>query len=226
MEFSAIYKIQSKVHPDRFYIGSAVQVKSRWCLHLADLRKNKHHSYKLQNHYNKYCKDDLVFIVIEPCFPEFLVIREQYYIDSLNPFFNINKIANSSLGIKRSKETRDKISKARKGKPCPTKGIKRKKMSPEFCKQKAEYMKGNKLNKGKHWKWTEEQIKKLSGENNHFFGKKHPPEIMQKIINANKGHLTSEETRKKLSKAAMGRKHSEVSKEKMRLAHLGKKRLA
>lgn len=171
MEFSAIYKIQSKIHPDRFYIGSAIQTKSRWCLHLADLRKNKHHSSKLQNHYNKYGKDDLIFIVIEPCFPEFLVIREQYYLDTLKPFFNINKIANSCLGLKRSKETCDKIRKAKKGKPCPTKGIKRKNMTVEFCKNQSERMKGNKRNKGKHWKWSDEQKKKISGENNSGFGK-------------------------------------------------------
>jgi len=190
---SGIYKIQSKIKPERVYIGSAIYLRNRKAMHFTDLEKHRHHASKLQNHYNKYGKDDLEFIVIEPCLPEFLIIREQYYIDTLKPFFNSSPTACSVLGIKRSKETCRKISEARKGKPCPTKGIKRKKMSEEFKTKCAERMKGNKRNKGKHWKWTEEQLEKLKGENNHFFGKKHPKEIMDKIMKTKKlhGHLKS-----------------------------------
>ena len=172
MYHSGIYKIESIVHPDRCYIGSAQNIQSRWLLHLADLRKNKHHSPRLQNHYNKYGKDDLVFIILEPCFPEFLIIREQYYLDEYEPFFNINKIANSSLGVKRSAETRKKLSDFRRGRPTGCKGKKRAPYSEEFRKKRSEYMKGNQLNKGKHWKWTEEQKKKISGDNNHGRRKK------------------------------------------------------
>lgn len=162
-----IYKIQSKHKPEKFYIGSAIYFKNRWALHLADLRKNQHHSPRLQNHVNKYGVADLEFIILELCFPEFLISREQYYLNKLKPFFNINKLANSSLGVKRSKETRDKIRKSKIGKSNPTKGIKRKKMSDEFRKKRSEYMKGNKLNEGKHWKWTEEQKEKwLYGDKN------------------------------------------------------------
>lgn len=169
---SGVYKIQSKVHPERFYIGSAISIRNRWLQHLADLRKNKHHSSKLQNHFNKYGEEDLVFIILELCFPEFAVVREQYYIDTLKPFFNCRPIANSNLGIKLSEEAKRKISKARLGKPCSTKGIKRKKMTPEFCKNQSDRMKGNSRNKGKHWKWTEEQKDKwLRGDKNPAYGK-------------------------------------------------------
>ena len=45
-------------------------------------------------------------------------------------------------------------------------------MSDEFRKKRSEYMKGNSLNKGKHWKWTEEQKDKwLRGDKNPAFGK-------------------------------------------------------
>jgi len=110
MKISGIYKIQSKIKPERCYIGSAVNIDYRWKVHLYDFKKNKHHSIKLQRHYNKYGKQDLIFIIVELCFPEFLTAREQYYIDTLNPFFNICKIAGSSLGIKRSEETKQKLS--------------------------------------------------------------------------------------------------------------------
>ena len=42
-------------------------------------------------------------------------VREQYYLDSLNPPYNILKLAGSSSGFKLSEETKKKISKALKG---------------------------------------------------------------------------------------------------------------
>lgn len=106
---SAIYKIQSIIKPERIYIGSAIQIKRRWYKHLYELKINKHNNPKLQRHFNKYGSTDLVFIIIEPCFPEFLFIREQYYVNTLNPWFNIvKKIGTNSRVI--SKKTKDKLS--------------------------------------------------------------------------------------------------------------------
>lgn len=116
MKLSGIYKIQSKLKPERSYIGSAVNLKERWRSHLQSLKNNKHHSSKIQRHYNKYSADDFIFIIIEPCFPEFLLIREQFYIDKLNPYFNICKKAGSRLGVKCSEESNKRISDGQKGK--------------------------------------------------------------------------------------------------------------
>lgn len=105
---SAIYKIQSIIKPERVYVGSAVQIKRRWEKHLCELRNKRHANNKLQNHFNKYGQKDLVFVIIEPCFPEFLFIREQYYIDTLNPYFNIvRKVGINSRVI--SEETKNKL---------------------------------------------------------------------------------------------------------------------
>jgi GIY-YIG catalytic domain len=49
---SGIYMIQSKIKPTYFYIGSAVNLTSRWHVHLWNLQRNSHHSVKLQNHVN------------------------------------------------------------------------------------------------------------------------------------------------------------------------------
>lgn len=122
MKISGIYKIQSISHPERCYIGSAVDYKSRWRIHIHDLKNNKHHSGKLQNHFNKYGESDLIFIMVEPCVPELLINREQYFIDTLNPFFNICKIAGSCLGVKRSQEYCENMSRARTGIPSSKKG--------------------------------------------------------------------------------------------------------
>lgn len=118
MKISAIYKIQSIIHPDRIYVGSAINIKKRWWNHLSDLKKNRHHSIILQNHYNKYGKSDLIFIIIEPCLPEFLIIREQYHVDTLNPYFNVCKTVSHSGGMKgkhHSEETIKQMEKSHKG---------------------------------------------------------------------------------------------------------------
>jgi hypothetical protein len=36
-KISSIYQIQSKIKPERIYIGSAVNIKHRWGIHLSDL---------------------------------------------------------------------------------------------------------------------------------------------------------------------------------------------
>ena len=56
--------LTSKVNGKR-YIGSASRICDRWINHKFDLKNNKHHSIHLQNHYNKYGEDDLIFSVIE-----------------------------------------------------------------------------------------------------------------------------------------------------------------
>ena len=53
MKISGIYKIQSKLKPDRIYIGSAVNIRTRWNVHLCNLRNSMHHSKKLQRHFDK-----------------------------------------------------------------------------------------------------------------------------------------------------------------------------
>lgn len=97
---SGIYKILNKVN-DKFYIGSSNNLLHRKSTHFYDLRNNKHRNIHLQRSYNKYNEDDFEFSIIEECEVDDLIKREQYYIDNLNPHFNILKIAGSSLGIKR-----------------------------------------------------------------------------------------------------------------------------
>lgn len=114
MKASGIYKIQSIIHPDRIYIGSAIDFKVRWNIHIKTLLRGKHHSKKLQFHYNKYGIDDLVFSIIIECSKENLIAFEQYYIDTLDPYFNINKTAGSGLGYKHTSGALRKIGEASK----------------------------------------------------------------------------------------------------------------
>lgn len=98
MKLSGIYKIQSIIHPERIYIGSAININRRHRQHLRDLKLNVHHSIKLQRHFNKYGENDLVFTIIEECPLDILIIKEQYYIDLNNTYFNICKTAGNCSG--------------------------------------------------------------------------------------------------------------------------------
>jgi group I intron endonuclease len=112
---SGIYIIKTKIN-NRFYIGSAINLYSRMHTHLTHLKQNKHCNLKLQRFVNKYGIENIFFECIELCEKENLIIREQFYIDTLKPFYNIAKIAGSTLGIKITKEQSEKLSKLRKGK--------------------------------------------------------------------------------------------------------------
>jgi len=108
---SGIYKIESKIKPERIYIGSSFDVRRRWSSHLSYLRINKHGNDKLQRHYNKYGKEDLVFSLLLGCETGSLLIHEQYFLDALDPYFNVTRTAGSPGAYK---HTREHIEKTRK----------------------------------------------------------------------------------------------------------------
>ena len=81
-----------------FYIGSTSCKEGfyhRWREHLGDLRRNKHPNTILQRIYNKYGEAPLKLKIIEICEDnkEFILEREQFFIDSYNPSINVNKVA-------------------------------------------------------------------------------------------------------------------------------------
>lgn len=117
MKICGIYKIQSTIHPERCYIGSAIDIKDRIRCHKKDLIDNNHHdNIKLHNHVNKYGISDLKYSIIATCQKEDLVLVEQGLIWSYKPFFNIRTIAENNLGVKHSKESCERQSKKMKGK--------------------------------------------------------------------------------------------------------------
>jgi len=210
MKISGIYKIQSKIKPERFYIGSAIDIKSRWVRHKYDLNHQKHGNKKLQRHFNKYGESDLIFIIIELCFSEFLIIREQFYIGTLKPYFNICKIAGSKLGMKHSNSAIMKIKEARSRQVSPMKGRHQSEKAKALLrearkKQISPWPKGSKHSEETKKRFSEWQI-----------GKKISNETKQKMSIAGKG---------KPSKLK-GRKLSEEQKHKISIAHKGKIRTA
>jgi group I intron endonuclease len=97
------------------YVGSAINFKNRKYGHFYKLKKNTHSNNKLQHHYNKYGAFDLLFSIIEFCPKEKLIEREQFYIDTLKPEFNLSPTAGSTLGVIPSEESKLQKSKKMKG---------------------------------------------------------------------------------------------------------------
>jgi group I intron endonuclease len=141
MEIAGIYQIQSKRKPNRVYIGSASNIQQRWRAHLSYLRNNKHHAIKLQRHFNKYGEDDFQFSILLGCDKdkEYLLKTEQFFIDSMKPYFNSCPLATSRKGSKATEETCKKISEALIGNQWCV-GIKH---DESFCKKSSENRKRN-----------------------------------------------------------------------------------
>jgi group I intron endonuclease len=206
MKISGIYQIQSKIKPERIYIGSAMNIRHRWECHLSDLRLNKHHSPQLQRHFNKYGEFDLTFTIIEPCLPQFLTIRENTYFNPL-PYFNCAPIAGSSLGIKRSDEYKQKIRLANLGK----------KQSEETKEKKRILQTGVKQSQSVIDKKKKAMLGHVVSEST----RSKISESLKGSIPWNKGIPSDDKTRDMLRNLRIGKTHSEETKQKMSLSHKG-----
>lgn len=113
---SGVYKITNVLNGN-VYVGSAVFFKRRWSLHKSELRKNHHHSPKLQNAWNKYGEDNFEFSVIEelPPVKDVLLEREQFWMDYYEAYnthnYNVAVTAGSPMtGRKHTPERNAKMS--------------------------------------------------------------------------------------------------------------------
>jgi len=169
-----IYQIKNKIN-QKSYIGKSKNIKSRFHQH------KQRPPVLLEKAFNKYGIENFDFLILEECLFEQLNEREIYYIDSLKPEYNLTcggtggdtfslqaikrkkeiseKKRQKMLGFKRTEENKQNISKAKKGK----------KIDPH----------------------SEERKQKMSeahlGEKNHFFGKKHSKEFIDKMKQRTKG---------------------------------------
>lgn len=217
---SGIYKIQSRLKPDRVYIGSSVDIHLRWGRHLYDLLKNRHRSFKLQNHFNKYGKPDLAFSILTTCEKDELIQKEQFFIDSINPWFNIAKVAgNPMLGRHQSEETKNKLSKLKTGVRMSVEAIEKSRQARLGIKQSPETI-AKRVAKNTGKKRTEETKKKMSVWQK---GKPKPEEARRNMSIAQKGHKGHVPWNKGLPARNRGVSPSEETKAKLRILNLGKK---
>lgn len=220
-----VYMIRSNIKPERIYVGSSCDIKERWDSHRLDLKNNKHHSRILQNHYNKYGEEDLVFSILLLCERNDLipvggiVLIEQMFIvlykykNTKKPFFNINPTAGSPMGFTPSNETRKKLSNSLKGRVFSEEH--RRKIGDANRVRVISEETRNKMRKPKtdeHKRHLSESRPDISGKLNPMFGKHHSKESIEKMSNSRKklysdgyvnpmlGRHHTEETKLKISK--------------------------
>jgi group I intron endonuclease len=104
---SGIYRWNNLI-TGKSYIGSSISLTSRLNAYysLGYLKKRvEKGSSIIYNSLLKYGYSNFSLDILEYCEPAILIKREQYYLDTLNPEYNILKKAGSSLGYKHTKET-------------------------------------------------------------------------------------------------------------------------
>src|ERR1035437_9848826 len=110
-----IYKIVNLINND-CYIGQSIDLEKRKYIHFRLLKLNKSLHRHLQNAYNLYGVENFKFEIILYCEPFELTRYEQGLVDRLKPVYNICiECVDSCKGIKRSIETRVKMSKLQEG---------------------------------------------------------------------------------------------------------------
>ena len=110
-----IYKITNKKNGD-LYIGSTSNFTKRYYTHINHIRINKQSCVLLVRAVRKYGEDNFKLEIIEECEQNILIAREQFYIDTLHPQYNVAKIAGSNFGIKRTEAVKKERSLIQKNK--------------------------------------------------------------------------------------------------------------
>jgi len=100
---------------NNYYIGSAINLKMRMNSYFNPNYLVKD-NFKIQRALIKYGHDKFSLYILEYTSSNDLVTREQYFIDTLSPYYNILKYAYSSLGFIHSEESRKLLSVINTGK--------------------------------------------------------------------------------------------------------------
>lgn len=188
---------------DKIYIGSSKNFKNRKKDHLKRLNAKKHHSWILQKEFCKQNGVGLNFYVLEWVEDvKKLIEREQFWLDFLKPEYNISKKAYSCLGVKRTKEQKERQSQSSKGRV----------FTEEHKKNISNALKNKIVSK-------ETRIKiGISSK-----GRRHTNETKEKIRKANTGKVLDRDLVKRQSEGRKGFKHTEETKKRMRDIKIGKK---
>lgn len=184
------------------YVGSAIHFGNRWKRHLTHLRSGNHHNSPLQRAFEKYGESGLSFDILQICAVEDLLENEQKAIDSLNPEYNICRVAGSQLGIKRSPETSAKMSEAQRRRAPPTAETLEKMRAARIGTIASE----------------ESRAKASAAMKAHYSD----PETREACAERNRKSNSSQETRAKISAALIGKKKSQEARANMSAAQLGR----
>jgi group I intron endonuclease len=199
----AVYGILNKKN-NNIYIGGSKNVSTRVKEHNIKLKFKKHENRHLQKDWNEFGFDSFEAIIIEKCEKENLIEREQHYIDlykKTNKIYNMAMLAGRTLGIKRSEETKKKISESLQGRRLQPVGYKHSDETIEKIR---------KANTGyRHSDESKEKNRQA------HLGNTHTEEAKQRISEFQRTQTRSEETKRRISEAKKGTIVSEEPRDKV-----------
>ena len=212
---TGIYQILNKSN-GKSYIGSSLDIKSRWREHVSSMTNGNSGCVKLQRAWDKYGEEVFEFNIIEivPANKIELYKREQYYIDkfdSVNNGYNICPIAGTCAGVKRTRETIERIKKAVEGKQAGE-------LNSFYGKHHSEETRKllSEINTGKtHSEETKAKISAIS------LGQRHTEETKEHLREVNSGEGNPMYGRRGEDSPFYGVPRSEETKAKLREANLG-----
>ena len=169
-----IYKIINVVN-NKFYVGSAVDLKRRKTRHFSELRTGKHNNRHLQAAWVKYGEQAFVFVVVEEVPAEVdLLAAENIWlkehvgkdycynlgVDATAPMTGFGGELSPTWGYKHTEEARAVIAATSKGRT----------QDAETIKRKTAHL----IGKPKSAEVRAKISATLSGEGNYWYGKKRP----------------------------------------------------
>jgi group I intron endonuclease len=190
---AVIYRITNMAN-GKYYIGSAESFARREWQHKYDLRRGVHKNPLLQAAWNKYGADMFVFEVLEeiPDGANQLQIEDMWLVQHVGKpeCYNINSSAESPRsGVVLSAESKQKISKSRKGKHAGDKHYRYgKTVAPEVREKIGAKQRGKPKAPGR--KVSEEGRAKIRANieagrsHKHWIGRKHTEEAKAKMVRA------------------------------------------
>lgn len=132
------------------------------------------------------------------------------------PLVNLSEGGEGISGYIHTKESKQKISEALKGKPAWNKG---KNLSDRHKQKISNVHKGRIVSDETRWRIS----KATKGEKNPFHGKFHTKESKQKMSEVLKGHKVSDETKQKISRGNRGKTVPDEVRQKISDARKGKR---
>lgn len=225
MPQSGVYVILNRA-TGACYVGSSIRLTHRKEQHFNALRRGGHYSLHLQRSFNKHGESAFIFHVLEIVIPhkDYLLMREQYWIDLLKPLYNSRIIASSNLGMKHSEATRKKQSEAAKKRPpLPRESILRGAEKLRNRKHTAEELRKQSISLKLSWQTrvlTDVDRQRQSERSKAYWSNITEEQRKTHSENASQAHMNlkrSEESRKKQSETllAQERKHTEESRQLM-----------
>jgi group I intron endonuclease len=220
LSLSGIYGIF--LDDGRCYVGSTAQpFKKRWNEHKQRLKRGSHPNLHLIRAWQKYGAQAFEFRVLEACdvrVESVRIERENYWINKLNPEFNMAPVAGSVLGIKRRDETkqllRDLNIQHWKDNPRPTGYVRSKEISEAISKGRTGI------------KFTPEHIENLSqslkGRQSPRKGVVLTDETKSKISASRAGIARKPEDAARAAESNRGRKRTDEQKERISASLKGK----